>query len=329
MEKITSYYAEPRHCAWRIRLVRGAEKAELAGTITMCPPSALSDLWTRRFPDPLTAFASGWMHIRARARQYGVALPLVISDHADWDGLTRPSRRPAPAKSGSRTARKTRWCIGARRAASKPGRSILSAMATRTMKRHRRQTAAKRRYMNRFAELLDRLAYEPARNAKLRLITDYFRSTPDPERGWALAALTGSAEFSARQSRPHPQPDRRAHRSGVVRTVLRLRRRSFGNSRADVAGAAGSADSLPPWGEGWGGGSGGDALALTTAVHLPTPTPIPSPQGGGEQRAGAEELFSPPLLKRSPPSARPNCQRGWRAGSMRSTKPAAGRSSNL
>jgi DNA ligase-1 len=49
--------------------------------------------------------------------------------------------------------------------------------------------------MNRFAELLNRLAYEPARNAKLRLIAEYFRSTPDPERGWALAALTGSLSF--------------------------------------------------------------------------------------------------------------------------------------
>jgi DNA ligase-1 len=49
--------------------------------------------------------------------------------------------------------------------------------------------------MNRFAELLDRLAYEPGRNAKLRLITDYLRSTPDPERGWALAALTGALTF--------------------------------------------------------------------------------------------------------------------------------------
>jgi DNA ligase-1 len=46
--------------------------------------------------------------------------------------------------------------------------------------------------MNRFAELLDRLAYEPGRNAKLRLITAYLRNTPDPERGWALAALTGA-----------------------------------------------------------------------------------------------------------------------------------------
>ncbi|MGA8614544.1 MAG: cisplatin damage response ATP-dependent DNA ligase [Xanthobacteraceae bacterium] len=49
--------------------------------------------------------------------------------------------------------------------------------------------------MNRFAELLDRLAYEPARNSKLRLITGYFRSTDDPERGWALAALTGALSF--------------------------------------------------------------------------------------------------------------------------------------
>jgi DNA ligase-1 len=49
--------------------------------------------------------------------------------------------------------------------------------------------------MKRFAELLDRLAYEPSRNNKLRLMTDYFRTVPDPDRGWALAALTGSLSF--------------------------------------------------------------------------------------------------------------------------------------
>lgn len=49
--------------------------------------------------------------------------------------------------------------------------------------------------MNRFADLLDRLAYEPARNNKLRLMTDYFRHTEDPERGYALAALTGALSF--------------------------------------------------------------------------------------------------------------------------------------
>ncbi|MDE1972344.1 MAG: ligase-associated DNA damage response exonuclease [Hyphomicrobiales bacterium] len=88
MESITRYYAGRGIALGELRAVRGADKAALAGTVTLCPPSALTDLWTRRFPDPLTAFASGWMRIRARARQYGVALPLVISDHADWVGLT-------------------------------------------------------------------------------------------------------------------------------------------------------------------------------------------------------------------------------------------------
>src|ERR1043165_4044279 len=49
--------------------------------------------------------------------------------------------------------------------------------------------------MNCFAGLLDRLAYEPGRTAKLRLIAEYLRRTPDPDRGWALAALTGALTF--------------------------------------------------------------------------------------------------------------------------------------
>jgi DNA ligase-1 len=49
--------------------------------------------------------------------------------------------------------------------------------------------------MKAFAALLDRLAYEPARNAKLRLLADYLRSIPDPDRGYALAALTGALSF--------------------------------------------------------------------------------------------------------------------------------------
>jgi putative mRNA 3-end processing factor len=88
MEKITHYYVDRGIALGELRAVRGASKAELAGAIALCPPSALKDIWARRFPDPLTAFASGWMRVRARARQYGVELPLVISDHADWDGLT-------------------------------------------------------------------------------------------------------------------------------------------------------------------------------------------------------------------------------------------------
>ena len=65
------------------------KKKDFAGAMIVAPPSAIDDVWTRRFADPLPAFASGWMRVRARARQRRVELPLVISDHADWDELTR------------------------------------------------------------------------------------------------------------------------------------------------------------------------------------------------------------------------------------------------
>jgi putative mRNA 3-end processing factor len=71
-----------------LRPAAGVPAAELRGRIVLAPPSALTDRWSRRLPDPITAMASGWMRVRARARQRGVELPLVISDHADWDELT-------------------------------------------------------------------------------------------------------------------------------------------------------------------------------------------------------------------------------------------------
>ena len=76
----------------------GGAKADFAGQIIVAPPSALQDRWSRRFPDPVAAFASGWMQIRARARQRGVELPLVISDHADWDELTATVAEIRPAE---------------------------------------------------------------------------------------------------------------------------------------------------------------------------------------------------------------------------------------
>ena len=62
-------------------------KAELAGRVVIAPPSAIKDRWSRRLPDPVLAVASGWMSVKQRARQSGVELPLVISDHADWNEL--------------------------------------------------------------------------------------------------------------------------------------------------------------------------------------------------------------------------------------------------
>ena len=66
----------------------GLKPNALGGEVVIAPPSATQDRWSRRFADPVTAFASGWMGVRARARQRGVELPLVLSDHADWDELT-------------------------------------------------------------------------------------------------------------------------------------------------------------------------------------------------------------------------------------------------
>lgn len=64
-----------------------ANKAELAGAIVLAPPSAVADRWARRLNDPVVAMASGWMQVRQRAKAGGIELPLIISDHADWNAL--------------------------------------------------------------------------------------------------------------------------------------------------------------------------------------------------------------------------------------------------
>jgi putative mRNA 3-end processing factor len=71
-------------------------RGALPGEIVIAPPSAIADRWSRRFADPVSAFASGWMRVRARARQRAVELPLIISDHADWDELTATARELSP-----------------------------------------------------------------------------------------------------------------------------------------------------------------------------------------------------------------------------------------
>jgi putative mRNA 3-end processing factor len=72
-----------------LRAVTDVPRGDLMGAIVLAPPSALGDRWSRRLPDPVPALCSGWMRVKQRAKQQGVELPLVISDHADWDELTR------------------------------------------------------------------------------------------------------------------------------------------------------------------------------------------------------------------------------------------------
>lgn len=71
-------------------------RSELRGQIVFCPPSALNDRWSRRLPDPIRAMASGWMRVRQRAVQRNVELPLIISDHCDWEELTSTIREISP-----------------------------------------------------------------------------------------------------------------------------------------------------------------------------------------------------------------------------------------
>ena len=75
-----------------LRPASEASKEVLAGALVLAPPSAANDRWSRRLTDPVVAVASGWMGVRARAKQRGAELPLVISDHADWDELTATFR---------------------------------------------------------------------------------------------------------------------------------------------------------------------------------------------------------------------------------------------
>lgn len=64
-----------------------AGKSALKGAIVLAPLSAIADRWARRLEDPVVCMASGWMRVRQRAKAGGVELPLILSDHADWNGL--------------------------------------------------------------------------------------------------------------------------------------------------------------------------------------------------------------------------------------------------
>ncbi|MEM1131722.1 MAG: ligase-associated DNA damage response exonuclease [Pseudomonadota bacterium] len=96
LEKMCNLYNDLGVDLGDLRPVTGTDKADMAGHIVLAPPSALNDRWSRRLPDPITAMASGWMRIRQRARQRNVELPIILSDHADWDELTSTIREVNP-----------------------------------------------------------------------------------------------------------------------------------------------------------------------------------------------------------------------------------------
>jgi putative mRNA 3-end processing factor len=114
IERLCRLYEQFGIALGELRHTQGATKQEMAGHIVIAPPGALNDRWSRRLPDPVTAMASGWMRIRQRARQRNVELPLVISDHADWDELTTTIRELAPSEvwiTHGREEALKHWCM--------------------------------------------------------------------------------------------------------------------------------------------------------------------------------------------------------------------------
>ncbi len=89
LQTLCEFYEAQGVALGPLRYATARDGKEMAGEIVLAPPSALKEVWSRRMPNPRTAMASGWMRVRQRARQRLVELPLIISDHADWDELTQ------------------------------------------------------------------------------------------------------------------------------------------------------------------------------------------------------------------------------------------------
>ena len=113
MERMCALYEAHGIALGPLALVADTPPDDMKGQIILCPPSALGDRWTRRLPDPVQAFASGWMRVRQRAVQRAVELPLVISDHADWQELTDTIVEVAPQETWITHGREdalVHWC---------------------------------------------------------------------------------------------------------------------------------------------------------------------------------------------------------------------------
>lgn len=114
VQRLCDLYAELGVDLGDLRLVADTPKAELMGKVVIAPPGALNDRWSRRLPDPITAMASGWMRVRQRAVQRNVELPLILSDHADWDELTETLIEIAPQEvwvTHGREDALVHWCM--------------------------------------------------------------------------------------------------------------------------------------------------------------------------------------------------------------------------
>jgi putative mRNA 3-end processing factor len=120
LQRLCDYHVAQGIDLGDLRPATEGKKSDFAGAIVIAPPSAFAATWAQRFPDPVIAFASGWMQVRARARQRGVELPLIISDHVDWPNLTATITELDPGEvwiTHGREDALLRWCELTQRAA--------------------------------------------------------------------------------------------------------------------------------------------------------------------------------------------------------------------
>ncbi|MEM1365687.1 MAG: ligase-associated DNA damage response exonuclease [Pseudomonadota bacterium] len=115
MKKLCDFYESEGIALGELRpaTIERGKKDQFAGEVIVAPPSAFADKWGRRFPDPMAVFCSGWMMVRQRAKQRGVELPLVISDHCDWAELTETITDLRPEQvwvTHGREEALVRWC---------------------------------------------------------------------------------------------------------------------------------------------------------------------------------------------------------------------------
>lgn len=87
--KLCDYYESEGIKLGDLRKALDIVKDDFKGNIVIAPPSAIKDRWEHRLPDPVVCCASGWMSVKQRAKQSLVELPLIVSDHADWNELTQ------------------------------------------------------------------------------------------------------------------------------------------------------------------------------------------------------------------------------------------------
>jgi putative mRNA 3-end processing factor len=96
--KITDYYVSQGINIGKVKNISDFKLSELKNQIILCPPSALHDKWSRKFQNPIKGIVSGWMNIRQRIKQKNIQLPLIISDHADWNDILLTTKENNPEK---------------------------------------------------------------------------------------------------------------------------------------------------------------------------------------------------------------------------------------